>query len=136
MKKTALFLLAASMALTAQARAPGERTAWQAVTCDHACLSQWTRDYVAALAKRAAQSPRRIEQHNRIAPSSGVERWIDDLDESRLASTGNGRSARAFDTRIEHVKGEEPPLTGDRRVAFHQKRRQLKQRKEPDDYDG
>lgn len=58
MKKTAIFLLAATAALTAQARAPGERSAWQAVTCDHACLSQWTRDYVAALAKRDASSLR------------------------------------------------------------------------------
>ena len=37
----------------AQARAPGESTAWKAVDCDHACLSQFVRDYMGALAKRA-----------------------------------------------------------------------------------
>ena len=56
MKKTAIFLLAATAAFTAHARAPGERSAWEAVTCDHACLSQWTRDYVAALARRDAST--------------------------------------------------------------------------------
>ena len=56
MKKIGIFLLAATTALSIQARAPGERTAWQAVSCDHACLSQWTRDYVAALARRDASS--------------------------------------------------------------------------------
>jgi len=60
MKKIAVVILAAAAAMTAQARAPGERSAWQAVTCDHACLSQWTRDYVAALAKRDASS---LKQH-------------------------------------------------------------------------
>jgi len=40
----------------ALAQAPGESTAWKAVDCDHACLSQFARDYVAALAKRNAAS--------------------------------------------------------------------------------
>jgi len=80
MKKTALFLLAASMALTAQARAPGERTAWQAVTCDHACLSQWTRDYVAALAKRDASSLKvhkelRFTENNVVLPFGKEGLW-------------------------------------------------------------
>lgn len=35
---------------------PGESTAWRAVDCDHACLSQFVRDYMAALAKRDAAS--------------------------------------------------------------------------------
>lgn len=38
------------------AHAPGESTAWRAVDCDHACLSQFARDYVAAMAKRNAAS--------------------------------------------------------------------------------
>jgi hypothetical protein len=63
MKKMTVILLAATAALAAQARAPGERTAWQAVQCDHACLSQWTRDYAAALAKRDA-SP--LKQHRQL----------------------------------------------------------------------
>jgi hypothetical protein len=56
MKKFSIVLLAAAAAITAHARAPGERSAWEEVTCDHACLSQWTRDYVSALAKRDASS--------------------------------------------------------------------------------
>lgn len=63
MKKTGLFLLAAAVALTAAARAPGERSAWQQVTCDHACLSQWTRDYVNALAKR---DPSLLKTHHSV----------------------------------------------------------------------
>jgi hypothetical protein len=54
MKKFSIVLLVATAAFTAHARAPGERSAWEEVTCDHACLSQWTRDYVNALAKRDA----------------------------------------------------------------------------------
>src|SRR5262245_13148855 len=41
---------------TALAQAPGESTAWRTVECDHACLSQFARDYVAALARRNAAS--------------------------------------------------------------------------------
>ncbi|HWL63959.1 MAG TPA: hypothetical protein VNQ32_14280 [Steroidobacteraceae bacterium] len=63
MKKLTVFLLAASAALSVQARAPGERTAWQKVECDHACLSQWTRDYVAALVKRDASQ---LKQHKSL----------------------------------------------------------------------
>jgi hypothetical protein len=54
---------AATLPFVAQARAPGERTAWQAVECDHACLSQWTRDYVAALEKRDASL---LKQHKSL----------------------------------------------------------------------
>ena len=35
---------------------PGESTAWRAVDCDHACLSQFVRDYMSALGKRNAAS--------------------------------------------------------------------------------
>ncbi|MDQ2639926.1 MAG: hypothetical protein M3Y79_05040, partial [Pseudomonadota bacterium] len=63
MRKLTVFLLVASAALSVQARAPGERTAWQKVECDHACLSQWTRDYVAALVKRDASQ---LKQHKSL----------------------------------------------------------------------
>ena len=63
MKKLTILLLAASATMLAQARAPGERTAWQKVECDHACLSQWTRDYMAAFAKRDASS---LKQHKAV----------------------------------------------------------------------
>ena len=35
---------------------PGESTAWSTSDCDHACLSQFVREYMAALAKRDAAS--------------------------------------------------------------------------------
>jgi hypothetical protein len=54
-KKT-IALALCLMAGAAVAQAPGESTAWKAVDCDHACLSQFARDYVAALAKRNAAS--------------------------------------------------------------------------------
>lgn len=55
------FSVAVSMAaMVAPAQAPGERTAWQSVTCDHACLSQFTRDYVTALKNRDAS---KLKQH-------------------------------------------------------------------------
>src|SRR5690349_5607156 len=41
-------------ATVAQARAPGESTAWRVPDCDHACLTQFAKDYVAAIAKRNA----------------------------------------------------------------------------------
>jgi hypothetical protein len=41
---------------TALAQAPGESTAWRAVDCDHACLSQFARDYVAAMVRHNAAS--------------------------------------------------------------------------------
>ena len=53
MKKTIVLALGLA-ASAAMAQAPGESTAWRAVDCDHACLSQFARDYVAALAKRNA----------------------------------------------------------------------------------
>jgi hypothetical protein len=40
----------------ALAQAPGEGTAWKVQDCDHACLSQFARDYVTALGKRNAAS--------------------------------------------------------------------------------
>lgn len=40
----------------ALAQAPGESTAWRVRSCDHACLSQFARDYVAALARRDAST--------------------------------------------------------------------------------
>ncbi len=51
-KMTALALCFAAGA--AMARAPGENTAWRVPDCDHACLSQFARDYVAALVKHNA----------------------------------------------------------------------------------
>jgi hypothetical protein len=61
--KTACLILLLVAAVGAQSRAPGERTAYQPVECDHACLSQFTRDYVAALAKRDAAS---LKQHPQV----------------------------------------------------------------------
>ncbi len=55
MKKTLVLVLSLA-AGAALARAPGESSAWQPSDCDHACLSQFARDYVAALAKRNAAS--------------------------------------------------------------------------------
>jgi hypothetical protein len=63
MKKIISFLAVATLAVTAHARAPGERSAYQTVTCDHACLSQFARDYMAALAKRNAAS---LKQQARV----------------------------------------------------------------------
>ncbi len=51
-KKTTVALALSMMAGVALAQAPGESTAWRAVECDHACLSQFVRDYMAALVKR------------------------------------------------------------------------------------
>src|SRR5690349_3615591 len=46
----------ALVAAAAQARAPGESTAWRVPDCDHACLTQFAKDYVAAIAKRNAST--------------------------------------------------------------------------------
>lgn len=51
-----VFLLA--LAAVAHAQAPGERTAWRAVDCDHECLSQFVRDYVAAM---VAHDPSKLQ---------------------------------------------------------------------------
>jgi hypothetical protein len=59
MKTITAFLLCI-VASAAMARAPGESTAWQVADCDHACLSQFVRDYVAALAQRNAVA---LKQH-------------------------------------------------------------------------
>jgi hypothetical protein len=47
----------------AMARAPGESTAWKVPGCDHACLSKFVTDYMAALAKR---SPGTLKTHKDI----------------------------------------------------------------------
>ena len=64
-KTTAAFALShlagVALAGAALAQAPGESTAWRAVECDHACLSQFARDYVAALAKRNAASLKQLK---------------------------------------------------------------------------
>jgi hypothetical protein len=44
--------LPALACLPAAAQAPGERSAWNAVTCDYACLTGFANGYMAALAKR------------------------------------------------------------------------------------
>jgi hypothetical protein len=51
MKKIAAFALSL-VAGSAFANAPGENTAWRVPECDHACLSKYVTDYMAALAKR------------------------------------------------------------------------------------
>ena len=57
---TAIALLPIAMltviAVPARAQAPGERTAYASVSCDHACLSGFANGYIAALAKRDAKS--------------------------------------------------------------------------------
>lgn len=53
MKKLFVPILALA-AMSAQAHAPDESTAWRESTCDHACLTQFAEDYVAAIAKRNA----------------------------------------------------------------------------------
>ena len=55
MKKLVTLILCIA-AGSAMARAPGESTAWRVPECDHACLSQFVRDYMAAFAKRDAAS--------------------------------------------------------------------------------
>ncbi len=52
--KKLLTVFCCVLAGTALAHAPGESTAWKAVDCDHACLSQVARDYMSALAARDA----------------------------------------------------------------------------------
>jgi hypothetical protein len=59
-KKT-IALALCLMAGGALAQAPGESTAWKAVDCDHACLSQFARDYMAALARRDAASLKQLK---------------------------------------------------------------------------
>jgi hypothetical protein len=79
MKK--IFALALSFAaVAAQAQAPGERTAWQSVSCDHACLSQFTRDYVAALKNRDPASLKqqrevRFTENNVVLPFGKEGLW-------------------------------------------------------------
>jgi hypothetical protein len=58
--KKSMMTLAAMLglaAMPAMAQWPGQATAWRGMpTCDHACLTQFTKDYVAAIAKRDASS--------------------------------------------------------------------------------
>lgn len=54
MKKTLTAIALSIAAAAAQAQAPGERTAWQNNPCDHECLSQFARDYVAAMVRHDA----------------------------------------------------------------------------------
>lgn len=51
---SAALLMAAC--LPANAQAPGERSAWNAVSCDYACLTGFANGYMAALAKRDASA--------------------------------------------------------------------------------
>jgi hypothetical protein len=51
------------IASTAMARAPGESTAWKVSDCDHACLSKYVADYMAALARR---NPGALKVHKNI----------------------------------------------------------------------
>ena len=59
------------------ARAPGERSAYAAVTCDHACLTGFARGYVAALARRDAsrlkQAPNVRFTENNVEMPFGTE---------------------------------------------------------------
>lgn len=50
------WLLACLVWVAAQAHAPDESTAWRVSTCDHACLTQFAKDYVAAIARRDASA--------------------------------------------------------------------------------
>ena len=61
MKRFAASLLML-VAAAVQAQAPGERTAWQAVDCDHECLSQFARDYVTAMVKHDTSALRKQAQ--------------------------------------------------------------------------
>ena len=56
-----VFLLA--IAAVAHAQAPGQRTAWQAIDCDHECLSQFARDYVAAM---VAHDPSKLKTEGEV----------------------------------------------------------------------
>ena len=57
MKKFATAMSILLLGSTAMAQLPpGESTAWRTSDCDHACLSQFVRDYMTALAKRNASA--------------------------------------------------------------------------------
>jgi hypothetical protein len=65
MKKSLLTLaaLSAFAALPVQAQWPGEATAWRGLPdCDHACLTQFAKDYVAAIARRDATTLKQAKQ--------------------------------------------------------------------------
>ncbi len=79
MKKLAVVMLGMA-AVAAQARAPGESSAWKAVDCNHACLSKLATDYVAALAKRDAASLKqqksvRFTENNVVLPFGKEGLW-------------------------------------------------------------
>lgn len=61
MKKTIALVLGFACAGAAVAHSPDESTAWRVPTCDHACLTQFVKDYMAALAKRDPGSLKRAK---------------------------------------------------------------------------
>ncbi len=64
-------------AIAARAQAPGETTAWRVPDCDHACLTQFAKDYVAAVAKRNASTLKQAKSvhftENNVELSFGKE---------------------------------------------------------------
>jgi hypothetical protein len=79
-KKTIVLALCLTGGI-ALAQAPGESTAWRAVDCDHACLSQFARDYVAAMARRNAASLKqarvvRFTENNVELPFGKEGMWV------------------------------------------------------------
>ena len=83
-------LIALVATLPAAARAPGERTAYQAIDCDHACLSQFARDYMTALSRRDASRLRqasvvRFTENNVEMPFGSVGLWAT---ATRVVDTG------------------------------------------------
>jgi len=101
MKKLAVVVLG-MFAVAAQARAPGESSAWKEVDCNHACLSKLATDYVAALAKRDAASLKqqksvRFTENNVLLPFGKEGLWatVTGVAASGLiaADTQNGQAA-------------------------------------------
>jgi hypothetical protein len=76
MKKLIVPVLALA-AVVAQAQAPDESTAWRVPTCDHACLTQFAKDYVTAIAKRDASTLKQAKSvhftENNVELSFGKE---------------------------------------------------------------
>ncbi|MEY2854029.1 MAG: hypothetical protein RL030_1161 [Pseudomonadota bacterium] len=74
----AALLMAACLPVAAQA--PGERSAWNAVTCDYACLTGFANGYMAALAKRDAPALKqaahvRFTENNVEMPFGSTGLW-------------------------------------------------------------
>jgi hypothetical protein len=66
--------------LPANAQAPGERSAWNAVSCDYACLTGFANGYMAALAKRDAAALKqaakvRFTENNVEMPFGSTGLW-------------------------------------------------------------